>query len=323
MGTSYEQIRYDFGIYRDLRNNNAEYVRVGVHPYLPYVYKPYAWDEADETGMRIYDSITSTEAEKPFTVATIGGSTTASPYPSLLYNHLKQQQPDQDIRIINAGVSAWTSAESLINLSLRVIDYQPDLLIIYHGHNDVFPSCAPDFKSDYSHWRKSFDMQNTIPTTFDNFPEILDHSAFYVGLRRLLTDPNAPPATKLGGSTKVRVRFDRCDYVGSETFRRNLRTIIGIATVHDIDVLFVSQSAHLQEDTTAFIRRVEEIRHHNDMLQEVAIEFNKPFIDFYAVWNDEERATYHTDIIHLTLDGYTILAETIGDYLLDNMYPLE
>lgn len=323
MGTSYVQVRDDFNVYHDLRKNNADYVRVENHPYLPYVYKPYSLDNADETGMRIYQSISPTTVEIPFTIATIGGSTTAGPYPRLLFRHLREQQPQQDVQVINAGIPAWTSAESLINLALRVIDYQPDLLIIYHGHNDVFPSCAENFRSDYSHWRKSLDLQGTLPTIFDYFPEVFDQSAFYVAVRRLLTNPQAPPPNKLAGSTKAPSYFNRCDFNGRETFRRNLKTMVGIASVHDIDILFVSQSVHIPEDKTAFVRRVEETRQHNIIMEEIAEEFDKPFIDFYDVWDDEERATYHTDIIHLTLDGYIILAETIGNYLLDNIYPVE
>ena len=74
----------------------------------------------------------------------MGGSTTYSydiedfkkSYPDLLEKYLQKKDFD-NIEVINAGGGGWSSWESLINLELRVLDLDPDLVIIYHGINDI------------------------------------------------------------------------------------------------------------------------------------------------------------------------------------------
>jgi lysophospholipase L1-like esterase len=41
------------------------------------------------------------------------------------------------VQVINAGVGGYNCWEVLINLELRVLDLDPDLIIIYEGRNDV------------------------------------------------------------------------------------------------------------------------------------------------------------------------------------------
>ena len=42
-----------------------------------------------------------------------------------------------DVDVINAGLASWTSYESMINFELRLLDLEPDLLIMYHAVNDL------------------------------------------------------------------------------------------------------------------------------------------------------------------------------------------
>ena len=50
----------------------------------------------------------------------------------------------------------WTSAEILINFLLKVFSYSPDIIIIYHAHNDIPSYLTPNFQNDYSHSRRNF-----------------------------------------------------------------------------------------------------------------------------------------------------------------------
>ena len=45
----------------------------------------------------------------------------------------------ENVEVINAGSGRYASWESLLNLQFRVLDLEPDLVIVYHGVNDVHP----------------------------------------------------------------------------------------------------------------------------------------------------------------------------------------
>ena len=50
---------------------------------------------------------------------------------------LKEDYGYQNVQVINAGVPGYNSWEILVNLEFRVLDLDPDLVIIYEGTNDV------------------------------------------------------------------------------------------------------------------------------------------------------------------------------------------
>ncbi len=93
-------------------------------------------------------------------VLCLGASTTfcgenpdGKTYPDVLGRRLREARPDLDVEAVNAGVPAYTSVETVIDFSLRGQTLEPDLVVLYHGVNDVNAALAPGFRPDYSHWR--------------------------------------------------------------------------------------------------------------------------------------------------------------------------
>jgi len=50
---------------------------------------------------------------------------------------LKSMWPDLSVDYINAGVGGYTAEDSLVNLDVRVLPLEPDVIVIYHGTNDI------------------------------------------------------------------------------------------------------------------------------------------------------------------------------------------
>ena len=87
--------------------------------------------------------------EKPsgtFRIVVFGGSTTAnlqavnadSPhYPLLLQTKLRHALARDDIEVINVGNPSYATPHSLILLTLDVLSWQPDLVILSHNINDL------------------------------------------------------------------------------------------------------------------------------------------------------------------------------------------
>lgn len=57
---------------------------------------------------------------------------------------LEAANPGRSFTTINAGVSAYSSFQSLIYLELHGLDLEPDLVIFYHELNDYLPSTLRD-----------------------------------------------------------------------------------------------------------------------------------------------------------------------------------
>jgi len=103
-------------------------------------------------------------------VACLGGSTTQdgcrvdrdNTYSSYL-SRMMNRRLQAEVEVLNLGVNGWTSAESLVNYALVVSHYQPDVVVIHHAVNDVWPRLYPNYRSDYTHNRE------LSPQTIDGY----------------------------------------------------------------------------------------------------------------------------------------------------------
>jgi lysophospholipase L1-like esterase len=110
------------------------------------------------------EEIQENKPENTFRIVVLGGSTVLNREVAyeknavrLLEKKLRQKYPQKKIEVINAGQSGYTSEHSLIQYMFKIRDLQPDLLIMWHGINDMGVSCTypgqtyGSYKSDYSH----------------------------------------------------------------------------------------------------------------------------------------------------------------------------
>ena len=73
----------------------------------------------------------------------------------MLEDFLNSSFDSPRFEVINAGTPGWTSAESLINLQFRLLELNPDMIIIYEAVNDTFAMrMAEEGRSDYSNFRQ-------------------------------------------------------------------------------------------------------------------------------------------------------------------------
>ena len=149
---------------------DADFALYTPHPYLGYSLRAgYSREEYFDGRLAINsmgfrgDEFQQQKPHECLRIVCLGGSTTFSPrvenaktYPRLLQDKLRSTCPDLQIEVINAGAPGYTSAESLINFQLRVLDLSPDMVVIYHAVNDIHPRVVPGFQADYSHYRKGF-----------------------------------------------------------------------------------------------------------------------------------------------------------------------
>jgi len=84
-----------------------------------------------------------------FRILSLGESSTygvgvsdSETYSALLQEHLNKTIQSKLITVVNAGVSAYSSFQSLKYLELRGLKLNPDLILFYHELNDYLPSAV-------------------------------------------------------------------------------------------------------------------------------------------------------------------------------------
>lgn len=297
------------------------------HPFLRSVPRPAArWVEIEkgnravvETGPLGFRS-DSISVEKPggtLRIACVGGSVvydtrvgTAQSWPMQLRAKLRERFPGRAIEVVNAGVPARTSADSLVNVALRLLPLDPDVVIVLHGVNDQKPNRYPGFKPDYSHWYMEPPSPYLRP-----LHSLLDRSLLASHVRyRLRFIVN--PRLRENWRGEHLTRYDEVTRPGLETYRRNLESIIGMCRIRGIEVVIATAGHSLDEnaDWTAGsgtrnplvyyheTLTLEGIRHafreYNRVNREVAAEHGCPLVDLERLV--PEGRQYFQDDVHFT-----------------------
>ena len=151
------------------------------HPFLGYAFQPNrAITLQDSFGSRDYSTNSlglrgrDAPRRKPpnaFRIICVGGSTTENAYvgddqtyPAQLERLLRARCPGVNIEVLNAGFSAYSTAHTLINYQLNLVEFEPDLLIVYQAINDLMPMSYPGFQPDYSNFYTIYHLSRVVRT---------------------------------------------------------------------------------------------------------------------------------------------------------------
>ncbi len=246
---------------RPLIDNIQEKAMSIGHPYLSYALKPdlevghgqpYKQTSHNAAGYRGQLRAVP-KPEGVYRILCLGGSSThgttpntdANTWPARLEAHLTEAT-GKNIEVINFGVFGYSTFESLINLSLRGVALEPDLVLVYHSINDM--RCAlytrgGEVKSDNSHWRAIWPQ--VMPSPGEKF---LEKSLVYCALRKKFTNYLARFEV-LDAFAIVNYRGDGDPYVnevvsdvGFDSFRNNLTSIAAVASAHGAKTMMISQA---------------------------------------------------------------------------------
>jgi len=285
-------------------------------------------------------------------IATIGGSTTANinlyfeeNWPGRLGMLMQQAYPQKKITILNAGVPGFNTAQSIGNLALRVMPFQPDIVIIYHAYNDLKAIRKDNkFSPDYSHIHQTPYGYHKQPGIWIKF---LNHSMFYVRVRNKYRDSvsirnkynkiadkkrPAKPEHNAGTANK---RLAHIPPAAIRTFEQHVRSLVAIAeaggakvilssfaTLHNpnldyrdpkiIDSLSKYQKAELGS-LLYFTSGLElsaifkGINQYNEVLKAIAEEEKTGWVDNAASIPHDEL--YFVDRVHFSKHGADLMAE--------------
>lgn len=291
------------------------------------------------------EEITMPKPDGVFRIVCFGGSTTYSTavedyresYPYQLQEYLRASGYT-NLEVINAGVASFTSWETLINFEFRALDLDPDLIIIYHGINDVDPRLV--LPEAYVGDNSGFSRRTTAftPPFWENSTLLrmaLIYSGFTEPHNNLRKNFIETPGSYYGDEFLNQIKNDTYP---SGLFRnldaqrmleinqpvyyaRNLRNLIAIAQDYDIQaaLLTFTLSPHFPQEPRAFTPEFAfGIAQNNETLFNLAAEMNVPIFDFAAVMPTAPQ--YFADGIHFTAEGNRLRAQLIGDFIISQNF---
>ncbi len=286
-----------------------DYDKLAIRP-LPYV--NYGW-KADFTRQGEWvrstnpDGFRGDEIVRPkpagtFRIVCLGGSTTYTSfvdddqtYPVLLEQELSEAFPQRKFEVINAGVESYTSAESVANLAFRCLDFEADMIVVYHAANDVRPRRYPDFDAGYTSYRKLWDGRT------DNY---VKREGELGGFNTFIQHPPN------GGEQTEAQKLENAARAGTRAFRNNLLSLVGLARVHGMQPVLVTMAASRSKCTADLASG---IREHNDVIRSVCAEQGLPCIDFAPKMAQADELW--RDAVHVTSEGSVLKAKLIAEEL--------
>ena len=215
--------------------------------------------ETDEERLAFFrtQSFAATKGPNTFRVFCLGGSTVQGrPYSvetsftSWLELNLRAAQPDVDYEVVNCGGVSYASYR-LVPIMRELLEYQPDLFILYTGHNE--------FLEDRT-YRRLKETPRTLIRLHQAMLWLRSYDVahrFLSGHQTRSTDEELSTNTVLPAEVQAKLDFrdgfesyhrDDIWHKGTnEHFRRNLETLVQMSQRAGIPIILMNPVANLKD----------------------------------------------------------------------------
>jgi hypothetical protein len=308
--------------------------RFASHPNLPFVLNP-DFEGQNALGFR-GGPVEAKKRPGAHRIVCIGASTTygslADPrdsYPAQLGELLRDRAGSWEV--VNGGVLGWVSTEMWVNLGLRVLPLDPDIVVILPGRNEIFPQAYNGFRADYTHFRRpgfSFVVSNYAHKELFRWSRLLMLFCTVRGERFGWSETEEHPL--YGGivwenrPTVQEALRNIEDPARMETFRRSLEGMVEMCRARKIPVLMCTMQFRAELlDLQEFAHASELnpglgglIDRDNQLVRDVGGRFGVPIAETAKI---SERPELFLDDSHLTLEGHKLQAQIVYDGLVPLM----
>lgn len=263
------------------------------------------------------------EAKKPSGVyrifalgdsCTFGGSWN-EPYPAVLQLHLNSLGSRLQFEVINAGVEGYNSEYALARLKTDVFQYDPDMVIIYIGWNDLM-KVNPDGLSDAGRYPR--------------LARIMGESFLMRGYSKLIFYYLRPLVIKprLGGDEQEKHAFDNFIPV---SFQENLKAMLELLQDRNIRAILLTLPTIVKPGMSNDDLRRQAVffpyyagvysldkflslhRAYNMVIRNTALKYDIPLVDLDSIFNTYEKDILFWDTMHPSVKGHNVIARTLFD----------
>ena len=303
---------------------NAQDQLIQPVPYLNYIANPEN-PEHNNLGYRGKD-IELPKPEGIFRIVALGGSTTYSTgtsaeesYPAFLEQILRDQYGYTQVEVINGGMSGYSSWENLANFAFRVLELEPDMIIVYAAVNDVV---AREYGSmDCYQGENALRGLNIGRGLWIEQNQPLSPSALYRFISiRLGLMPNPLDLQSAFETVDIVCEGDPegatlADRVEANTpiyFERNLRNLLLLAQGNSVIPVLSTWSYY--EDAERPDHWINAINQHNEITRQLAEELDISLYDL-ATQLPVDGEFWEIDGIHLVTNGTQEQAQQYAKFL--------
>lgn len=255
----------------------------------------------------------------------LGGSTTETLYvdesqrwPSILERRLNDVDTPDKYEVFNGGASGNHTMHSLLNLIAKVIEKQPDYVVLMNNINDLlllektgsYWNAPPSRSLIQNHIQKNilFSLAHRlknwfIPNSYQLFEAFL-----------------SKPKNEFGAFRNQSI-YDIDDI--EPQFRSALETFIYVCRVWDIEPILMTQFNRININDALFQRIytgtdieqfVSNYHRFNDVIMSVGLKHNVDVIDLANIVPSTSHYIY--DAVHLNKKGSTLVGDVLFDYFL-------
>lgn len=182
-----------------------------------------------------------------FRIAVSGGSTSygdglqeSDTWARQLESILRHDYGYEQVEVVNLAAVGYSTWNTLVNFSLRGLELDPDLLIVYDSINDTFirlrpPECytalSPTRGLNSGGWREDLHLSRSalyryLALRLGRMPNPSDLNAWVIPLDEFYPceGHSLPPEEAYAANPPI-------------YFERNLRSLVGVARAHDVKVV--------------------------------------------------------------------------------------
>lgn len=318
-------------------------------------FHPYLQNKLDPNDKKLHvnrhgfrgEEVARDKPKGTFRIFVLGGSTVLSSrvayeksHARLLELSLRESGGGREIEILNAGNHWHTTQHSLIKYMFKIRDFEPDLIIVWHGINDLYRSFSPprlargEYRADYSHFYGPISRvvlgheKRSKPLPF-----LHGESLLLKRIRSLV--PLYSDLKKVDTSIDyVEVR----DFPSLTPFTRNMRELVRVTESDGVRLVFATQPFLYRNDLSEdeqeklifaknfCVNRQRQapnlesmatgLGRFNDAVREIADEHGVPLLDLEA--KIPKTLEYFVDDVHYTAAGNALVAESIAEFLVTN-----
>ena len=188
------------------------------------------------------------------------------------------------VQVVNQGVGGWTSFHIRRYLETRIADLDPDVLVIYIGHNDAMTPAAVPLAALFEAWTRRNDWRLGLSERLGGVPL---YQLFRFGLLALV---------------------DRGDTVAvpPEDLDENINIIVDLMRARGGRVLLALEGIAPSPGP---------LHGHSTVMQAHVEAGLVAFVDTAAVLDAPDAGPVFLDACHLTARGHSTVAASIGDAL--------
>lgn len=319
-GTHEDKIKYVYSL-EEIQSQNSNLVPM---PYVNYLPSP-GYPGHNSLGYR-GPEIDIPKLEGVFRIVALGGSTTyssATPaeeaYPTQLQTILRDEYGYQNVEVINAGFLFYSSWETLVNFEFRVLELQPDMIILYDSVNDIVPreQLSVDCYRGLNTLRglnatKGFWVERDSALSPSTLYRVLAIKLGWIQSPLALNSWFQPPQANCQNDALTvaeRVANNPPVY-----FERNVRNTVILAQANGVIPVLSTWAYYLNQERPDYWRKA--VDEHNEIVREIAKEQQTALYDLAA--NLPLKAEYWSgDGIHMFLPGTREQASQYARFLIE------